>query len=362
MVLVLAVVLLLILLNALYVAAEFAAVGARRSRLRRLAEDGNALAARVLPIVEDARALDRYIAVSQVGITLSSLVLGAYGQASLGPRLSPLLVQWAGMDVVAAQSAAAVTLLFLLSAIQMVLGELVPKSIALQYPTQTALYTVIPMQWSLHALHWATTVLNGSGTLLLRLLRVPLVGHRHVHSPEEIELLIAESRDGGLLEPVEQVRLHRALRLGLRTARELMVPRERLATIDAATPFAAVVRTAATSPYTRMPVYRGTLDRVIGILHTRDVVERYIRNANVPPARPLWRSFVEVPEAMPADHVLAFLRERRSHQAIVRDDAGRVAGLITLEDVLTELLGTVSDEFKVSATRNEPRQGDRGGR
>jgi putative hemolysin len=359
MVLALAVVLLLILLNALYVAAEFAAVGVRRSRLRRLAEDGHGLAARVLPIVEDARALDRYIAVSQVGITLSSLVLGAFGQAVLAPRLSPLLTEWAGMDTVAAYSTAAVTLLLVLTAFQMVLGELVPKSIALQYPTQTALYTVIPMQWSLRALRWATTILNGSGTLLLRLLRVPLVGHRHVHSPEEIELLIAESRDGGLLEPVEQVRLHRALRLGLRTARELMVPRERLAAIEASEPFEEVLRAAATSPYTRLPVYHGTLDRIVGILHTRDVVERYVQREAPAAERPPWRSFVEVPDAMPADQVLAFLRAQRRHQAIVRDEGGRVAGLITLEDVVTELLGTVSDEFKTSAVRTEPRHGDR---
>jgi putative hemolysin len=357
MVLALAVVLLLIACNALYVAAEFAAVGVRRSRLRRLAEDGNALAARVLPIVEDARLLDRYIAVSQVGITLSSLVLGAFGQAALGPRLSPLLIEWAGMETAAAQSAAAVTLLLVLTAVQMVLGELVPKSIALQYPTQTALYTVIPMQWSLGALRWATAALNGSGTLLLRVLRVPLVAHRHVHSPEEIELLIAESRDGGLLEPVEQVRLHRALRLGLKTAKELMVPRERLAAVEASVSFEDLLREAMTSPYTRLPVYRGTLDRIVGILHTRDVVERYIRGGAVD-ERPLWRPVVEVPDAMPADQVLSLLRAHRRHQAIVRDDGGRVAGLITLEDVLTELLGTVSDEFKTTATPPEPRPGE----
>ena len=360
MVLALAIVLLLIAFNALYVAAEFAAVGVRRSRLRRLAEDGNKLAARVLPVVEDARALDRYIAVSQVGITVSSLVLGAYGQAALAPRLSPLLVTWANMELVAAQSTAAVTVLLVLTASQMVLGELVPKSVALQYPTQTALYTVFPMQWSMRAMRWATDLLNGSGILLLRALGVPATGHRHVHSPEEIELLIAESRDGGLLEPAEQVRLHRALRLSLRTARELMVPRAKLSAIEASAPFQDIIQAAASSPFTRLPVYRESLDQVIGILHTRDVVERYVQPDPGGTSRPLWRPFVEVPETMPADKLLAFLRERRSHQAIVRDAAGRVAGLITLEDVLTELLGTVSDEFKTTATRSEPRGGERG--
>ena len=355
MVLALAVVLLLILLNALYVAGEFAAVGARRSRLRRLAEDGNGLAARILPVLEDGHALDRYIAVSQVGITLSSLILGAYGQAALGPRLTPFLADVTGMDPVTAQSTAAVSLLLIFTASQMVLGELVPKSLALQYPTQTALYTVLPMMWSMRALRWAIDLLNGSGVALLRLLRVPVTGHRHVHSPEEIELLIAESRDGGLLEPAEQVRLHRALRLSLRTAAQLMVPRSRLAALDADAPFEALVQSAASSPYSRMPVYRGSLDHVVGILHTKDIVMRHVGRAAASGPRPLWRPVVEVPATMPADKLLAFLRERRSHQAIVRDAGGRVAGLITLEDVLAELLGGVSDEFKVTMPRGDAR-------
>lgn len=356
MVVALAIVGFLILVNALYVAAEFSVVGARRSRLRRMAEDGNALARRVLPVVDDPRALDRYIAVCQVGITVSSLVLGAYGQAALAPRLSPLLVSVGGLDSLTAQSSASVILLLVLTGSQMILGELVPKSLALQYPTQTALYTVIPMQGSLRVLKWATDLLNGSGILLLRLLGVPATTHRHVHSPEEIELLIAESRDGGLLEPVEQVRLHRALRLSLRTARELMVPRARLASIEASTPFDEMMRIAAESPYTRLPVYRETLDQVIGILHTRDVVERYVRGGAAEQVRAL-RPAIDVPASMAADKLLAHLRERRSHQAIVRDADGSVAGLITLEDVLTELLGTVVDEFKTTARRTE-RPGD----
>src|SRR5687767_10219942 len=182
----------LILLTGLYVAAEFAAVGARRSRLRRLAEDGNRLAARILPVVEDARELDRYIAVSQIGITLSSLILGAYGQATLAPRVSPLLVRF-GVDPPSAESSAAVLVLLVLTFLAMIIGELVPKSIALQDPTRTALFTVIPMQWSLRLFSKSIGLLNGSGVLLLKLLGVPATGHRHVHSPEEIELLIAES-------------------------------------------------------------------------------------------------------------------------------------------------------------------------
>src|SRR4029453_17128626 len=344
-----AIIVLLVLLTALYVAAEFAAVGARRSRLRRLAEDGNGLAARILPVLDDPRALDRYIAASQVGITLSSLILGAYGQASIAPRLAPLL-EAIGMRPESAKSASVAVVLLTLTVLAMILGELVPKSIALQDPTRTALVTVLPMQWSLRLFAWSIVFLNGSGVALLKILGMSSTGHRHVHSPEEIELLIAESRDGGLLEPLEQVRLHRALRLGLRTARQLMVPRARLAAIDASLPFERVLRIVAGSPYSRLPVFRGSIDSIIGILHTKDVVMRYVQGSSLSIAS-LLRPIVRVPDTMPADHLLTFLRERRSHQALVVDADDSVVGLITLEDVVAELLGGVSDEFKSMQAR-----------
>jgi CBS domain containing-hemolysin-like protein len=345
-----AIIALLILLTGLYVAAEFGAVSARRSRLRRLAEDGNLLAARILPVLEDARALDRYIAASQIGITLSSLILGAYGQATLAPRLEPLLERFDGMQPATVKSVAAGIVLTCLTALAVILGELVPKSLALQNPTRTALVTVLPMQWSMRVFSWSINFLNGSAILLLKALRIPSTGHRHVHSPEEIALLIAESRDGGLLEPEEQVRLHRALRLGLRSARQLMVPRARLAATDASLPFEDVLRIVAASPYSRLPVYRGSIDNIIGILHTKDVVMRYVQASGLTVSS-LLRPIVRVPDTMAADHLLTFLRERRSHQALVVDANDSVVGLITLEDVVAELLGGVSDEFKSMQSR-----------
>ena len=270
------VILLLIALTALYVAAEFAAVGARRSRLRRLAEDGNPLAARILPVLDVPRELDRYIAASQVGITLSSLILGAYARAILAPWAVPLVMRWTRLEEHTALELSAGILLVGLTVLSVILGELVPKAIALQYPTQTALFTVLPMQWSLRAYAWLIALLNGSAVVILRALRLPSTGHRHVHSPEEIALLIAESRDGGLLEPQEQVRLHRALRLGLRNAQQLMVPRERLAALNETTTMPDVMRVVASSPYSRLPVFRNTLDDIVGILHTKEAVLHFV--------------------------------------------------------------------------------------
>lgn len=353
-----AIIVLLILLTALYVAAEFAAVGVRRSKLRRLAEDGNALAARLLPVVDDPVELDRYIAVSQIGITLSSLILGAYGQATLAPVVAPAFVTLGGFDQETARSSAGVFVLLVLTVLAVILGELVPKSIALQDPTRTALFTVLPMRWSQWIFSWSISFLNGSGVLLLRALRVPATGHRHVHSPEEIELLIAESRDGGLLEPEEQVRLHRALRLGLRTASQLMVPRERLASVDAAMPFPEILRLVSASPYSRLPVYDGDPANLVGVLHTKDVVTGFVGQHPLDTSS-LLRPIVRVPPTMPADRLLAFLREQRTHQAFVAAPSGAVEGLVTLEDVVGELLGGVADEFKGARRRLRPPEGRR---
>jgi CBS domain containing-hemolysin-like protein len=344
------IIVLLILLTALYVAAEFAAVGVRRSRLRRLAEDGNGLAGRLLPVVEDPAELDRYIAVSQIGITLSSLILGAYGQATIAPVFAPILQRMAGLDEATATSTAAIAVLLFLTVLAVIIGELVPKSLALQDPTRTALATVLPMQWSQRLFGPSISFLNGSGILILRMLRVPATGHRHVHSPEEIELLIAESRDGGLLEPEEQVRLHRALRLGLRTAAQLMVPRDRLASIDAATSFADVLRIVGASPYSQLPVYERTPENLVGVLHTKDVVTAFVGRSRLNAAS-LLRPIARVAGDSPADQLLAFLRENRTHQAFVTATDGSIQGLVTLEDVVSELLGGVADEFKGARLR-----------
>jgi putative hemolysin len=336
----------LLLFNALYVAAEFAAVSVRRSRIQQMAADGNALAAWLLPVLETPAALDRYIAACQIGITLSSLILGAYAQATIAVWLTPWFQTFGGLQDVAAQSTSAAVVLLVLTVAQVVFAELVPKSLALQYPTQTSLYTLIPMLASLAVYRPFIKWLNGTGLLVLRALGAPQQGHRHIHSPEEIELLIADSRDGGLLEPDEHRRLQRALRLNLRQARQLMVPRRRIAAIDIETPLNEVIGISAQSPYSRLPVYRDSIDNVVGVLHTKDLVRWFVGDAQDLSLATVMRPIGSVHESVTADRVLRVLRERRSHQALVVDEFGGTAGIVTLEDVLSELLGEVGDEFK----------------
>lgn len=335
---------LLILINALYVAAEFSAVSVRRSRVRQAAEDGNRFARMLLPVVDDAARLDRYVAICQIGITISSLVLGAYGQASLAPRLVPVFEGLGGMQQVAAESAAAGVILFALTIGQMVLGELVPKSLALQFSTPIALYTVLPMKWSFAAMSWFVFVLNGSGTLILRLFGMRQTGHRHLHSPEEIEYLIGESREGGLFEADEHERLRRALHLGVRPVEDIMIPRVLITAIEASAPFDELLKLVSRTPYSRIPVFRKTTDRMLGFVHVQDVVRHTLDQRPVE-LQQLMRTILVVPEGMKADRVLQRLREGRQHIAIVVDEFGGTKGLVTIGDVLDEIFGGIAEDF-----------------
>ena len=347
------VLLVLIAINALYVAAEFAAVSVSTSRVQAIAEERGGLARRLLPYLRDAHALDRYIAACQIGITVSSLVLGAYGQATLAEELVPVFARLGGLQEVAAQSTAAVVVLIGLTVIQMVLGELVPKSLALQYPTRTALWTVIPMQWSLRLMSWFIAILNGSGTAVLRLIGFETSGHRHIHSPEELEYLLAESSQGGLLEPHEHRRLRRALRLGALRVDEFLVPRIRIAALDLDEPPAAALATILGSPFTRLPVYRGTIDDIVGFVHAKDVARQAAERPQRLDFESLVRPVLLVPVSMTADQLLVRMREERHQLAIVLDEYGGTAGLISIEDVLEEVVGEIVDEFKAQSPAPE---------
>jgi putative hemolysin len=328
---------LLVLANALYVAAEFAVVGVRRSRVRRLAEDHHVLARLLLPYVDQPAGLAQYLSVSQIGITVASLALGAFGEAAFGEELGHVIASAFSVEPEAAHAAASTAILVAMGGLQLVLGELLPKSLALQYPTEVALFTVLPMRWSIVFFRPVAAVLNAVTAVLLRPFGVSLSPHRHIHSPDEIELLITESRDGGFLEPDEHRRLHQALKLGLRKARDLMVPLERVTTLRIDTPWHEVIRQVAASPYSRIPIYRGTPDRIVGTLRVKDLAASYAAEGPLP-LEQLMRPIAGIQENLPADRVVALLRERRAHQGVVVDASGRALGLVTIQDVVTALL------------------------
>ncbi len=354
MVLIVGVILVLVAFNALYVAAEFAAVSVRRSRIEQLAAEKNRFAKILVPVLRNPEALDRYIAACQIGITITSLVLGAYGQSNLAPRLIPLFEGFGGFERAAAESTAALVVLISLTIFQMIIGELIPKSVALQLPTQVSLYTALPMRWSVRLMRGFIVLLNGSGIAILKLMRMGAGTHRHIHSPDEIVLLIAESRDGGLLEPDEHQRLHRALRMGVRPVRQVMVPRTGMVAISSDATLDQVRELIEASPYTRFPVYRGSIDDVLGFLHTRDFVRRTAAATLLTvPLESMLQPLVVVPETTTVDRALKYMRQQRTHQALVTDEFGGTAGLVTLEDLITEVVGEFGDEFRTDNRRSE---------
>lgn len=339
----LAVITVLLALNALYVAGEFATVSVRRTRIRQAAEGGNRPARWLLGVIESPASLDRYVAGCQVGITLSSLLLGAFGQAALTPTIADGLETLAGMERGPAIGTAATGVLVGLTSLQVVLGELLPKSVALQFPTAMALYTSVPMRASLWLFRPLIAILNGSGILVLRALGTPAAAHRQLHSPGEIALLVAESREGGLLSEEEQERFERALRLSVLPVRRIMVPRVDIVSVDADATMAAARERLAESSFTRLPAFEGNPDALVGVVHAKDVAREIARGHADRRVREVMRPIASVPESMRCERLVTELRRQRSEQAVVVDEHGGVAGLVTLEDLLSEVLGdTVS--------------------
>lgn len=336
----------LISFNALYVAGEFSAVSARKTRIIQMAEDGNRLAKMILPVLQDSHKLDNYIAASQVGITISSIVLGIYGEQQIAPLIEPLLERIPGLSTAAAIGISVTLVLLLLTTLQVVFGELLPKSIGLMYPERLALATAIPMKWSAdYILKPLIVLLNGSGRLILRLLGIKSEGgHAHVHSPEEIVILVSESHQGGLIDAEERRLLRNVFRVSEMTAVEIAIPRTQMITVEVNEPVEEVLRRVADSAYTRIPVYENDVDHIIGFVHLRDLFSLYRRDPQGS-LRDVMRPIPFIPETVHLIEVWNTLDEEQSYLAIVFDEYGGTSGMITWEDVIEELLGELQDEF-----------------
>jgi putative hemolysin len=342
---------LMIAVTSLYVAGEFAAVSARKSRIMQMANEGNRLAQSIVPILEDSHKLDRYIAASQVGITLSSVLLGIYGQREIAPLLATVLDDLPFLSEVAAAGVATTLVLILLTALQVVLGELVPKSLALQYPEQMALWTSIPMRWSADIFFRPLImILNGSGLLLMRILGIHHTEeHKHVHSPEEIQFLLTQSHAGGLLAEQEHLLLESAFRFGRLQVGEVTVPRTRMIAADVTAPVADILRIAAQSDYTRIPLYEGDIDHIVGFVHLKELF-RLSYEGKTTDIRSILRSVTFVHESSYLDDVWNTLNKDRTYMAIVFDEHGGTVGMVTREDLVEELFGEVQDEFDEGET------------
>jgi CBS domain containing-hemolysin-like protein len=333
----------LIALNGLFVAAEFAIVGVSRAEIDGSAGRGNPAARLVRTILRDPRRQDRFIATAQLGITLASLGLGMYGEHVMAEWIARQLETWGWGRWLAAHSVASILAVAVLTYFHIVLGEMVPKSLALQQAHRTVLWVAPLIRVVQLAVYPLVLALNGIGNTLLRLAGVDraTASTEQYRTAEEIAYIVRESQAGGLLRKESAEVIDELLQFGDRTAIELMVPRVRVAGLPLGAGPDVLRGSLRSTPHTRYPVYAVTIDEIVGMLHVRDMLR--LADEGVAVAREHLRTVPFVPESAPMDQVLAAMRQARTQLAVVMDEHGGTAGIITLEDLFEEVVGDITD-------------------
>lgn len=333
----------LVALNGFFVAAEFALVAVRKTRIEELVGRGAAGARAARDAITH---LDRTIAATQLGITLASIALGWVGEPALARLVEPVVAvalpaAWVG----AAAHAVAFVLAFgLITFMHVVFGELIPKTLALQSPDRTALWVAAPLNVFVRLTRPFVALLNGTGNLVLRWCGYPPAGSEgNVHSVEELSLLVGETQESGVISAQQAEFARKVFTLSGRRVADCMVPRGRMAALALGTPPDRVLDAVRSGAHTRMPVYDGDLDNVVGIVNTKDLFHLYSLRGLVTLEDALYPPLFVAPDRCVADALELFRRERRP-LAVVRDAAGKVLGLITMEDVLEQIVGPIEDE------------------
>ncbi len=331
--------------NAFFVAAEYALVTVRRTRLQELEAQGVRRARRVLNLLDNPSG---FISAIQLGVTLSSLALGAIGE----PVVSELLqkpLDWLPRDLhTGVATTISIILAFtILTYFHVVMGEIVPKSFTLQHSERVALAVARPISVFRTLFRPFIWVLVGSSSAVLGWFNLPPPsGISLVHSEEELKMLVTASRQKGVLEEEEQEMLHKVFEFADKDAEDVMVPRPDVVALPLDTPIADLMTTVLRNPYTRYPVYGEDIDDIAGVLHVRDLFsainERGLERTDI---QSILRPAILVPETKPLDELLAEFRRTSNHMAIVVDEYGSVVGLATLEDLLEEIVGEIGDEF-----------------
>jgi CBS domain containing-hemolysin-like protein len=337
-------VLALVLLNGLYVASEFALIGSRRSRLETMARKGNRGARRVLDIIGVLPRLDRAIATVQLGITCASLGLGMYGEHAVAGLLRPLLADLGPAAGAASHGLASVLAVVILTYLHIVIGEVLPKSIALRQPARTALWIEPPLRLTRILLSPFVAVLAGFSGAILRLMRIrPPEETARALSLEEIDTVIEESGAGGALEAGQAELLAKLVDFEELPVRKVMLPRNRVTGLPVTATAAQVMRVVNESSHSRYPVVDSDLDHVIGYVHVKDLMRTLDGEAPFD-LRSLCRPIPYIPETATCAGLLLEFSKGRSHLAVALDEHGGTAGIVTLEDLMEEIIGDVEDE------------------
>jgi CBS domain containing-hemolysin-like protein len=329
-----------VLLNALFVAAEFAIIGAPRMTLERLSTAGDRLAGHVLGVVSTPRRQDRYLATAQLGITLASLGLGMFGEHALATYLVAHVPAMAGIGGAATATALSLSLLTIA---HIVIGEMLPKGMALQNPIRVARWAYWPMYGSLLVFYPLVVTLNAFANLTLRMFGVRRRenAHEQVYSPEELQLIVEESEKGGTLQGASGKILQELFEFGDLTASQVMVPRVLVIGIQVGTEPDELREIVRRHRRTRYPVYEDSLDQIVGMLHVKDLLQCMLRGEAVTVSRT--RRIPVVPDTATLDMVLETMQQAHAHLALVVDEHGGTAGILSLEDLFEEVVGDIDE-------------------
>jgi CBS domain containing-hemolysin-like protein len=341
------IILLLVLLNGLFVMAEFSIIGVRPTQLEQMVDEGVGRAQSTLDILESRQKQDQYIATAQLGITVASLGLAMYGEPQIAHFIEPYLENlWFDPAPELVASIGYVVALGLLTYLHVVVGEMVPKSLALSDAPRMVLFLSRPMTVARWLLSFPVKILNRVGVSMLKLFRVPPAeGHERVLSPEELELIVTESTEGGLLNAEEQEMILNIFDFSDRTVSQVMTPRTKVEAIPLDVSRQEILNIVIDSRHSRFPVFDGDRDHIVGILHLKDLVKQTLRTESRFDLRLILRSAPAVPEDLPVQTLLAAFKRQRLHMAIVLDEFGGMDGIVTLEDLVEEVVGEVRDEF-----------------
>lgn len=343
----------LIILNGLFVAAEFAIIGSSRAAIQRAARKGDRLAKLVHRVLRDAREQDRYIATAQLGITSASLALGMYGEHLLAEWLAHHLEALGAVRWIGAHALASILAVAFLTYLHVVLGEMVPKSLALQAPGSVARVIAIPMRIIEVGVYPLVVALNGIGNGILRLLGVErtAVSEESYRTAGELSFIVAESRAGGLLAREPARILQELLEFSELSAGEVMVPRTQVVAFPVGATRADVAAALETDRHTRFPVHDGGIDQITGFVHVKDLLAQLRDGGELDPS--FVREIPFVPATEPLDRVLATLRRSRAQMAVVIDEHGGTAGILTLEDLFEEVVGDIADPGERPSIRTD---------
>jgi CBS domain containing-hemolysin-like protein len=330
-------------LEGFFVAAEIALVSVRRSRIDQLVEEGSSGARRVRKLIDDP---GRFLAVSQLGLTLIGFFASAFAAVSLVDGLARLL-ESLGVAQAQAESAALIVVTIILALFTIVFAELIPKAIALGAPERFALILSRPIDVLARVLGPVVSVLNGITRWVARSLGVELNQEASI-SAEELRLIVERGGEQGVLEAEEEQMINAVIELGDRRVHEVMVPRVAIASVPADATLEEAIDLVVEVGHSRIPVYHDTIDEIVGILYAKDLLPYLKRDAGPRPAlRKLLRPPVLVPESMTVDDLLHEFQRRKVHIAVVLDEYGGTAGLVTIEDLLEEIVGEIQDEYDV---------------